>query len=292
MPIVLLLTAAELPHDDLETGSVAEALTGLGIQTEIVPWTEPGLADRDANLAVIRTTWDYTTRLPEFLAVLAALQMPVVNRLDVVRWNSHKGYLADLADHGVPAVPTWLYRSADLSPDLQLPDVGAAELIVKPAVSAGGRLVSRFASTPSAPSASAPTVAALAHLRQLLVEGDALVQPFQPDIVAGERSLIFLAGAFSHAVRKTPEVGDFRVQERFGGANEAHVPDQAELAVAEAALAAVPGGRNGLLYARVDLVGPEQTPLVMELELIEPELFLTHHRDSAHRLAAGIDALL
>ncbi len=280
MPTILLLTAERLSHEDHETALVAAALRALGVDSRIVAWTDPAVRSPGGDLALIRSTWDYTTRLPEFLEFLAGLPMPVVNPVEVARWNCHKGYLTELAAAGAPVVPTVLVRSWDAP---TVPAFGSADIIVKPASSAGARGVGRF------PSGSA---AAAEHLEMLLGAGDALVQPFQPDVLAGERSLIFLDGRFSHAVRKTPAAGDFRVQEQYGGVIVSHVPSAAELAAAGAALEAVPGGASGLLYARVDLVGTAGSPLIMELELIEPELFLPHAPDSAAVLASAVLALL
>ena len=279
MPKILLLTAEFLPHDDLETPAVAAALENLGVGAEIVPWTADGLAQLPADLVMVRTTWDYTQRLAEFLDVLGNLPTPVVNPVDVIRWNCHKGYLTALEAAGVPTVRTRLFRRGDAA---ELPDFGTAEIIVKRAVSAGGRGVSRFP-------AGGPEAAA--QLAAILVDADALVQPFQPEVVAGERSIIFLCGVYSHAVRKTPVDGDFRVQERYGGRNRPHAASPAELAVATAAMAAVPGGED-LLYARIDLIGSETEPLVMELELIEPELFLLQAPGSAELLAKALVARL
>jgi glutathione synthase/RimK-type ligase-like ATP-grasp enzyme len=277
---IVLLTAEVLPHDDLETHLVAEALAGLGVSAVVLPWTSPELTLMSADLAVIRSTWDYTHRLADFLTVLEGLPMPLRNSVDVVRWNSHKGYLVELANAGVPVVPTTLYRRGEAA---ALPDLGSAEIIVKPAVSAGGRGVGRFA---------AGSPAAAGHLTAMLSTTDALVQPFQPEVLAGERSLIFLGGTYSHAVRKTPVDGDFRVQERYGGSNRVHAASAAEVAVARAAMAEVPGGAAALLYARVDLIGDQGAPLVMELELIEPELFLPQAPGSADLLAKAAIAQL
>ena len=280
MSTIVLLTAEVLPHDDQETHLLAEALDGLGLSASVVPWTSPELAVMTADLAVIRSTWDYTHHLADFLTVLEGLPMPLRNGVDIVRWNSHKGYLVELGRAGVPVVPTVLYRRGDAA---ALPDLGSAEIIVKPAVSAGGRGVGRFA---------AGSPAAAEHLTAMLSTTDALVQPFQPEVLAGERSLIFLGGAYSHAVRKTPVAGDFRVQGRYGGTNRPHVASAAERAVAADAMAAVPGGAGALLYSRVDLIGGREAPLVMELELIEPELFLTHAPGSADLLAKAVVAQL
>lgn len=277
MPTILLLTAESLPHDDHETASVATALDALGVDSTIVPWSAAGLSSMPADLAVIRSCWDYTARPAEFLAVLESLPFPVRNSVEVVRWNCHKGYLLELADAGVPVLPTQLLRCSDPVPET-VSNFGAAEVIVKPAVSAGAVGVGRFA---------AGSEAAAVHLRSILADGDALVQPFLPEIAAGERSIIFLDGKYSHAVLKTPESGEFRVQEQFGGTNRPHDATPGELDVAAKALAVVPT-TEPLLYARVDLVGDGGAPVVMELELIEPELFLPQAPGSAQRLASAL----
>ena len=145
-----------------------------------------------------------------------------------------------------------------------------AALVVKPAVSSGSRGAGRF---------EAGDPAAAAHLAELVADRDALVQPYIASVAeGGERSLIFLAGEFSHAVDKLPAAGDYRVQEMYGGRYSTHSPTAAETAVAERALAAAPAAE--LLYARVDLVDGPDGPLVMELELIEPELFLGFDADA------------
>lgn len=286
MPKILLLTAETLSHEDHETASVTAELAALGVDSDIVAWTAPAARESGADLTLIRTTWDYTTRLPEFLTFLADLPMPVANPVEVVRWNCHKGYLTELAAAGVPVVPTVLVRGGASVPGsavVELPDVGSDQVIVKPASSAGARGVGRFPSS---------SLAALEHLWSLLTSGDALVQPFLPGVADGERSLIFLGGRYSHAVRKTPAAGDFRVQVQHGAVVVPHLSSAAELAVAGAALDAAPGGAARLLYARVDVIGPETAPLIMELELIEPELFLPYAPGSAAALARATVALL
>lgn len=277
---ILLLTADDLSHEDHETALLAAELAALGVDSEFVPWSSPEAAGSGADLALIRSTWDYTTRLPEFVAMLSGLPMPVVNAVDVVRWNCHKGYLPELATAGAPVVPTVLVRRGSAP---SVPDLYCTEVIIKPASSAGARGVGRF------PASSA---AAVEHLADLLRSGDALVQPFLPDVADGERSLVYLGGSYSHAVRKTPAAGDFRVQEQYGGVIVPHQASAAELAAAATALDAVPGGAAALLYARVDLVGRGDAPLIMELELIEPELFLPHAPGSAAALAKAAVALL
>jgi glutathione synthase/RimK-type ligase-like ATP-grasp enzyme len=277
---VLLLTAEALPSgaQDADTAPLAAALLARGAGTTVLPWTAP-TADwpPDVDLAIVRSTWDYTTRLPQFLAFLDGLSIPIANPAAVIRWNSHKGYLAELAEHGVPVVPVVLIRQGE--PAI-IPDMGAATIVVKPAVSAGARGVGLF---------PADSLAAPGHLAQLLLTGDALIQPFQPSVHDGERSLIFFGGKFSHAVRKIPAAGDFRVQPRHGGRNVPHAPTDDELWVAEQALASID---VPLLYARVDMVAAMEGPLLMELELIEPAVFLDVVPEAADRLATAVLAAL
>jgi glutathione synthase/RimK-type ligase-like ATP-grasp enzyme len=273
MAHVLLLSIDSLPHQDLDNPMLATSLSELGVKSSTVTWSEPESWPADANLAVIRTTWDYSSRLAEFLPAMAALPMPLANPADVVSWNSHKGYLVELAASGAPVVTSVLVRQGE--PPV-VPEIDAARIILKPASSAGGRGVGLFA--PNAPEA-------IEHLAGLLTHGDALVQPFEPSVSAGERSLIFFAGHYSHAVLKVPADSDYRVQPRYGGRLLAHEATDAELAAAGVALGCV---EADLLYARVDLVGPPDDPLVMELELIEPEVFLPMADGAADRFARAI----
>lgn len=284
MTTVLLLTCDGAAREaDVESKLVMEALTSYGIASTMAPWSSPSLLDIDADLVLIRSTWDYTQRLDEFLAVLDQLTAPIANPLPIVEWNAHKGYLTELAAAGVPIVPTAVI-AAGKSETLTLPSFEGAEVIVKPAVSAGAVGVGKFA---------AGSEQAHAHLSSILESGnDALVQPFISDVVDGERSIIHLGGRYSHAVRKIPATNDFRVQEFHGGTNYLHEPSAAELAVADAALAATPCGPGELLYARVDVVGPVDQPLLMEVELIEPELFLPFAPGSADALARAVVASL
>ena len=171
-----------------------EALTSYGIASTMAPWSSPSLLDIDADLVLIRSTWDYTQRLDEFLAVLDQLTAPIANPLSIVKWNAHKGYLTELAAAGVPIVPTAVI-AAGKSETLTLPSFEGADVIVKPAVSAGAVGVGKFA---------AGSAQAHAHLSSILDGGnDALVQPFVSDVVDGERSIIHISGRYSHAVRRS-----------------------------------------------------------------------------------------
>ena len=275
MSVVHLLTGESMPKPDPETHLLTDELERRGIGASVLAWTDSAVGS-GADLVVVRTPWDYIHHREEFLAVCRAAAVPVLNAPDVLVWNSHKGYLVELASAGVPVVPTRLV-AANGDPGLT-PEEGAAALVVKPAVSSGSRGAERF---------EPGDAAATAHLAALVADRDALVQPYVASVAdRGERSLIYLGGEFSHAVDKLPAQGDYRVQEMYGGRYEAHTPTPAESAAAERALAAAPA--DELLYARVDLVEGSDGPRVMELELIEPELFLGFHDRAPQRLADAI----
>lgn len=272
MSVVHLLTGESMPKPDPETHLLTAELTQQGVRHRVLRWTDPAVGD-GADLVVVRTPWDYIHRHQEFLDVCRAADVPVLNPPDVLEWNSHKGYLVELAEAGVPVVTTRLVR-AGAGSALEPAEAGAA-VVIKPAVSSGSRGAGRF---------EAGDPAAGRHLADLMAGGDALVQPYVESVAErGERSLIFFGGRFSHAVDKVPAAGDYRVQEMYGGHYRAHPPTEAELAAAASALAAAPAVE--LLYARVDLVDGRSGPEVMELELIEPELFLGFEAAAPRRLA-------
>jgi glutathione synthase/RimK-type ligase-like ATP-grasp enzyme len=279
---VVLATGRQMRRADPESHVLLAALDQLGVGAVIEPWDE--LRDWSlARLVMVRTPWDYFQRREEFLAWAerTALVTKVVNSPRILSWSSHKGYLLELERVGIPILPTVLVP-ADTSPveQARLLDQFHGELVVKPAVSVGAIGLVR---------ASGPAAGAL-HLASLLESGDALLQSFEPSVVEyGELSLVFFEENFSHAVRKTPAKGDFRVQLHYGGSVVPSQPTLGQLEVAIAALAVAPGPTS---YARVDLIGPPDEPKVMELELIDPELFLGQDTDAPLRLARHLCSLL
>lgn len=304
---IALVTGASMAKPDPETHWLVAALANQGVATDVLPWD--GTTDwASYPLVVVRTPWDYFQRLPEFLAWAERTNAStrLVNPLSVIRWNSHKGYLRELAGHGVATVPThWLAQQPDASAApgnahsagvtppsaaavaaaraelLALHAQGWQELVVKPAVSIGAIGALR---------ARADDPACAAHLAALRAEGDVLVQPYLPSLAAqGEVSLVYFGGQFSHAIRKRPAAGDFRVQDMYGGTVEACTPTPEETALAAQALACTPAPTT---YARVDLVRlPDGRPAVMELELIEPELFLGADPQAPERFAQVLKTL-
>jgi hypothetical protein len=294
-PRVGLATCAALPDLDPDDALLVPALAALGVEAVPAVWDDPAL-DWDAfDLVVVRSTWDYVPRREEYLAWARSVPR-LENPAEVLGWNTAKTYLRELAAAGVPVVPTtWLLPGDGYEPP-------AGEHVVKPVVSAGASDTGRY--TPGEDSRP--------HVQRLLSVGRAaMVQPYVHGIeTEGETALVFFLDRLSHAARKAPVLvpglDDPELVEITS-----RTPSDSERRVAEAALAAVAQIRSGalptasggdetvgrapdawtppLLYARVDLVpGPEGTPMVIELELTEPSLFLATSPRAADRFAAAV----
>lgn len=246
---------------------------------EVVEWDDPDVDWAAFDLAVIRSTWDYTWRVEEYFAWIdrCAALTEFGNPVSVMRWSSNKRYLADLAAARVPVVPTSFIAPADR---IEFPY--DKEFVVKPSVGAGARYAARYQ--------PADVETAIAQVQRMHREGiTAMVQPYMTNIdTSGERALVFLGGQFLHAVGKNAVLApgvSFEERKVAHPGLRAVTPTPAELDVAHKALAAVPGGSE-LLYARVDIVtGPDGEPVVIELELIEPNLFLHIRPESLPRAA-------
>lgn len=295
MTDVALVTCASLfGKPDPDDAILRDLLVARGKSVAIVAWDDASFDWSSASFVLLRSTWDYFHRRDEFLAwadrvaKLTALHNPP----DVVRWNTHKGYLVELAAKGLPVVATELIRAGSRTDlDRLLVERKWKKVVIKPAVSAGSNrtLLGDAANLPEA----------RAHLASIVAGADALVQPYMPVVEGyGERSMVFLDGQLTHAIRKRPAFGS-----KGAGVAEAFVPGEALLenadvdpAVpaedeAETAQRILEGaGLAGALYARVDLVRQlDGMPVLMELELVEPSLFLWHGGDKAKsRIADAI----
>jgi glutathione synthase/RimK-type ligase-like ATP-grasp enzyme len=280
-PPVTLITSSVLPKLDRDSGLIVAELSKLGLDAEVCAWDAP--VDWTMRpLVVLVTPWDYVGRHDEFFRWVRRVdhETRLLNPRAVLEWNSHKGYLVELAERGVPVVPTRLIRqgATDGIEAAAFPEE-YGELVVKPAVGSGAR---------GAMKGRRDSAELRRHLAALVESGDALVQPFIPSVKEqGEVSLLYFGGRFSHALRKRPAAGDYRVQDHYGGTMHDHAPSEQERAVAEAALRVTP---KPTFYARVDLVEIDGAPSIMELEVIEPELFLRLAPDAAARYAELIAA--
>ncbi|HET9380964.1 MAG TPA: hypothetical protein VFP69_09060 [Streptomyces sp.] len=293
MPRIALATCRPGPEvsADPDLPVLVAALREAGAEASAELWDDPGVDWAAFDLVVIRSTWDYSWRTAEFTAWAEACGRVtrLRNPAGVVRWNTDKRYLGELAEAGVPVVPTRYIAPGDgADPDsLCLPD--AYEYVVKPTSGAGARFAARYGPGDRA--------AAAAQIARMHAEGfTVMIQPYVTSIDSeGERALQFLDGRLLHAARKDPVLRPGTPYDKKKVAHpglRAWTPGPAELAVARRALAAVPAevaDGPGLLYARVDLVtGEDGGPVVMELELVEPNLFLSLHPASVPKVAQSL----
>jgi glutathione synthase/RimK-type ligase-like ATP-grasp enzyme len=287
---IALATCAALPPEFDDDERLLAALARRGTDAVHAVWDGPSVRWDDFDLVVIRTTWDYPRKHAAFLEWADALGGKLENPARVVRWNSDKHHVADLIAAGIPTVPTSFVEPGDSLPPLE------GEVVVKPAISVGARDTGRFG-----PATHEDAHALIARLQ---AEGRAaMVQPYVSSVdTAGETALVFIAGRFHHAARKRvvlrpDEVAPMRDDE-IGGAEVMYGPDivgpgtasRREIDVGEQAIAYL-RKRLGvdLLYARVDVVADATgDPLVLELEAVEPNLFLRFADGAADRLAEAI----
>jgi len=297
MSRIALVTAIAALGQDQDLLPLQQACAELGLDAEIRAWDDPSVAWGRYDAVLLRSPWDYTERLQEFLDWCARTDAAtrLLNPLPVLRWNSDKHYLADLAARGVPVVPSaFVEPDADPLPALQeflAAHLAFEEFVVKPAVSAGSRDTQRYA--------RAQEFAAANHVARLLDDGrSVLLQPYLASVDRdGETALIHVNGVFSHAIRKgamlhRDDALNLRASERIA-------PREAgedERTVALHALSAA-GARldleEPLLYARVDLIrDSDGRPQLLELELCEPSLFFAHAAGSAARFAEALAELV
>lgn len=291
-PTVALATCAEFPSLDDDDRLLLPALEAVGIDAVPVVWTDVDVEWAAFDAVVVRETWDYHQCRDDFLSWTrsVAATSRLHNAASLIAWNTDKHYLRDLAAAGVPVVPTEFWEPGD-DPAGWLPPAEAADVVVKPAVSAGSTDTARY---------PVYDVAGVrAHLGRLLATGrSVMVQPYLTAVDdRGETALLFFGGEFSHAIRKGPLLQTGVDGERVAGLFLAEditprTPTAVELDVARRVLGAIPGS-FAPLYARVDVVpGPDGAPLLLELELTEPSLFLAHAEGVADRLAAQIAATI
>jgi glutathione synthase/RimK-type ligase-like ATP-grasp enzyme len=266
-------TCSTLPEVDPDEAPLAAALAAAGIDAALVAWDDPAADWTSPIPTVIRSTWNYSLARDAFLAWCdrVAAVAPLINPPEVAHANSHKRYLLELAARGVPTVPTTLVPQGGALGDAGR---GVDRLVIKPAVGAGSFGCKVFG--------AGERDAAAAHVAEWSARGDVLIQPYLTSVEDyGERSMVWIDGELSHAIRKSPRfAGD---AEQVTGPFPIGVDERA---VAEAALAP---WTETILYGRVDLARDAYgNPCVMELELIEPSLFFAKHEPSAARFVAGL----
>lgn len=303
MTRIALATCSALPDLDAEDAPLVGALADRGVTADAVVWDNPTADWASYDLVVIRSTWDYAQRRGEFLqwAARVGSLTRLENPYAVVRWNTDKHYLKELESAGVPVVPTlWLAPERHFSSRaLHTRFPAAGEIVIKPAVSAGSVDTGRY----TAIDAQSRGLA-ISHARRLLgADRTVMVQRYVASVdTVGERAHVFLAGEYSHTVVKGamldgPDVGVEGIyKEERMSLGEA---TPAELEMAEHTLAAArtllatsgPEPSEPFLYARVDVVSDDDgTPLLMELELVEPSLFVSLADGALDRLADAVAA--
>jgi glutathione synthase/RimK-type ligase-like ATP-grasp enzyme len=260
---VALLTCERLPFLYEADQALIPLFAEHGMAAKPVIWNASDIQWQDYAGLIIRNTWDYYTqseKFREWLAQVEAAGVSLFNPVSVVRDNMHKFYLKRFKEKGVTIIPT-LFSAVEAPVRYdELVSKNWDRIVIKPAISAGSYQTQVF------------EVAALPEekLQQILKGNDWLIQPYLPEIVsAGELSLIFFNGKFSHAIVKRPKEGDFRVQRQYGGQYKLFTPPDALLDTAYR----IATLEHNLLYARVDGVMIDNTFHLMELELIEPDLY-------------------
>ena len=281
-PLVAFVTYSGIPDLTADDRLAVAALAGLGVQTDAVCWDDARVDWSRYGAIVLRSTWDYFRRIAEFRAWidrLEAMGAPLWNRPATLRWNTDKRYLSDLAHPNLAPPPgAFFVKGARIDLAALLDARGWTEAVVKPTISADGF------STERASRATAGEDQAVVDA--MVARSDVMIQRLVPEIrTGGELSLMFFGGAFSHAVNKQPKRGEFRVQERLGGVIS---PAVAPVRLVRHATGLLEAAAPDSLYARVDVVVAEDRFVLMELELVEPSLFLEHAFGAAKAFATAI----
>ncbi len=283
MPVVALVTCAALPELDEDDRLVLAPLAALGIDVTIAVWDDPSVDWSSFDLVVSRNPWDYPEKLDAFRAWAASVPR-LRNPAQVLAWNTDKSYLGELAAAGLPVVETAFLAPGDPLPALE------GEVVAKPTVSSGSRDAERF--TPDRADAFA------AHVDLLHAAGrTVMVQPYLAKVEGdGETAMLHLGGEYSHAIRKGAMLNAGRAVHKglYVIENiEPREPSAAEREVAAAVMEVVRARFGSLLYARVDLLlGEDGDPVLLELEVTEPSLFLGKSAGAPERFAAAIAAEL
>jgi hypothetical protein len=282
---VALVTCELFPDLWEDDHPLRDSLRERGVHVDAVRWDDESVDWATYDVVVIRSPWDYVPRRDDFVAWAHSVPR-LLNPADIVEWNTDKRYLRELAEAGLPVTPTEFVAPGDAWTP---PSTG--EWVIKPTVSAGSQDTGRY----RLPEQRDPAEAHVARL--LAADRIVMIQPYLAAVdTAGETALIHTPGAdgtltFSHAIRKGPMLTGPDEGAIDPGSEDItpRAASPAELEVAARVLEHIPGGADRLLYARVDLIpGPDGSPMLLELELTEPSLFLTESPGAALRLADAI----
>lgn len=254
-----------------EDADLLEFLQAKGLDIASTVWNDENVDWNNFDVVIIKSTWDYYEELAEFLEWLDQLEklnIKVANPVETIKWNSHKKYLQDISDQGLPIIPVEYLEKGAAFDSRFFDYFGTDKLVVKPCVSAGAQntiIVKRDNYHER-----------IDDVDELLRSADYIVQPFVEEVKNGEWSFLFFNGKYSHCTLKTPKQGDFRVQHHHGGSISYPPSDPFHVEQAKAYLKTVP---QATLYARVDGIILDNTFKLMEMELIEPYLFLNSDKN-------------
>lgn len=281
MPKIALLTCDRFPDLYDTDQKLIPLLNSFGYHVKAEIWDNPAVDWCQYDVLIFRNTWDYYLKIDAFNVWLDFINEAGIrsfNPVSVIQWNKHKFYLREFQSIGIPVIPSIFVTSTeDLDIAKILPE-DWQQVIIKPAVSAGSHLTTLFDAKEAA------TVSE--NYRNTANKQDLILQKFIPQIQsAGEISLLYFDKKFSHAVRKTPKAGDFRIQSMFGGKYEAYLPSDSLLSVAQKIVDFI---GDDLLYARVDGILIDGVFHLMELELIEPDLYLDYVENGSGKFADTI----
>ena len=277
-----IATNAETRAFHTDDAPLMDALRARGIAPIAYVWDDPGVDWPRLPVVLVRTIWDYfrhPVAFARWLDGLEAAGTTLINPVATLRWNADKRYLEDLEAAGVPSIATRRTGVGDVDALERALREGGGDVVVKPAVSGGAWRTQRI---------QGGAVPARDALVKLAAYGDLLVQPFVPEVAStGEWSLLYFDGRYSHAVLKRPAPADFRVQQKHGGESSLETPPAELVAAGHAVLAAAAAlGHPDLAYARVDGVVVDGRFRLMELEVIEPQLFLALHPPAGELFAS------
>jgi hypothetical protein len=286
MDNIAFVTCADIPNLTDDDRLAIPQLNTLGIQVHPAIWNDPQVEWAAYDAVILRSTWDYHLQPQAFFAWLDELDSvgaKVWNATKTLRWNADKNYLSQLQDRGIPVIPSvWLPQGAGTELQGIISQQGWSQAVIKPVISATAHETHLVAAN--------QVISALPEFANLISRSGVIVQQFAPEIQeTGEWSLVFFNKTYSHSMLKQPKRGDFRVQSEWGGA---------EL-VAEAPASLIPQAQkvvdaisDHILYARVDGIDRNGQLLLMELELIEPHLFLGFAPGAPQRFAQAIASFI
>lgn len=271
---IALATCERLPLLDAADRPLIEVFKKRKVEAVPVAWNDIDTNWNDFEAVIIRNTWDYYLQYQNFTNWLQSLhnqRISVYNPLELIFWNIHKFYLKGLSQKGIKIIPSFF-----VDREVQEVSLPWRQLVIKPAVSAGSFKTHKISREEL-------------ELEDLKQAGEWLIQPFIPEIESnGEVSLIFIQGDFSHAVKKTPKEGDFKVQKQYGGNYQVYTPTELTLIQAENVLKSIPNHEK-LLFARIDGIVIDEIFYLMEVELIEPDLYFNLVPEARDRF---VDAFL